>query len=108
MKVSELKPSKFMKALVDVPKDVHTPATITGISREDGEGDTGKYTLNLLHLEEFDKPLKLNSGMLDTLGELHGDETDNWRGKRVALFATVERFNGQKYDVIRIADTVPA
>jgi hypothetical protein len=109
MKVSEMKPSKYMKALVDVPKDAQVPVTITGVSREDGQDDNGKtYTLNLLHVQEFDKPLKLNSGMLDAISDLHSDETDAWRGKRIALYATVERFGGKKYDVIRIADKVPA
>jgi hypothetical protein len=107
MKVSEIKPSKYLKAHVDVPEDGTATATITNVSQEKGKGDDGEYTMNLLHLQEFDKPLKLNAGMLDTLTEVYGDETDEWRGKRVILFCTVQGFGGKDYNVIRIKKKNP-
>jgi hypothetical protein len=107
MKVAELKPSKYLKALVDIPKGKESIVTITDVTREEGEGDNGPYTLTLMHVQEFDKPVKLNSGMLDTVAELCGDDTDDWKGKKVTLFNTVERFGGKKYDVIRIKEAAP-
>jgi hypothetical protein len=103
MKVSDIAPSKYMKAHVDVPEDGTVTATITNVTQEKGQGDDGAdYTMNLLHLKEHDKPLKLNKGMLGVLEALYGDETDEWRGKRVILFCTVQGFGGKDYNVIRI------
>jgi hypothetical protein len=102
MKVSDIAPSKYMKAHVDVPEDGTALATITNVTQEKGQGDDGDYAINLLHFKEFDKPLKLNVGMLKTVEALYGGETDDWRGKRVVLFCTVQGFNGQDFNVIRI------
>lgn len=107
MKVSEIVPSKYMKAHVDVPEDGTATATITNVTQEKGKGDDGEYTTNLLHLQEFDKPLKLNVGMLKVLEALYGDETDAWRGKRVVLFCTVQGYAGKDYNVIRIKSKNP-
>lgn len=102
MKVFDIAPSKYMKAHVDVPEDGTVTATITNVTQEKGQGDDGDYSINLLHFQEHDKPLKLNVGMLKVLEALYGDETDEWRGKRVVLFCTVQGFGGKDYNVIRI------
>jgi hypothetical protein len=102
MKVSDIAPSKYMKAHVDVPEDGTVTATITNVTQEKGQGDDGDYAINLLHFKEHDKPLKLNKGMLGVVADLYGGETDDWRGKRVVLFCTVQGYNGTDYNVIRI------
>ncbi len=107
MKVSDIAPSKYMKAHVDVPEDGSVVATITNVTQEKGKNDEGEYVMNLLHLQEHEKPLKLNKGMLETLEDLYGGETDDWRGKRVSLFCTVQGFGGKNYDVIRIKNKNP-
>ncbi len=108
MKVSDIAPSKYMKAHVDVPEDGTVTATITNVTQEKGQGDDGAdYVMNLLHLKEHDKPLKLNKGMLQVLEALYGDETDEWRDHRVILFCTVQGFGGKDYNVIRIKPKNP-
>lgn len=107
MKVSDIAPSKYMKAHVDVPEDGTVTATITNVTQEKGQGDDGDYSINLLHFQEHEKPLKLNVGMLKVLEALYGDETDDWRGKRVILFCTVQGFGGKDYNVIRIKPKNP-
>lgn len=108
MKVADLKPSKYLKAKVEVPEEGSVTVTINGFYQETGEGDDGsEYKLNLLHFKEFDKALKLNSGMIDVLAALYGGDTDGWNGKRVVLFSTVQAYNGKDYDVIRIRNRNP-
>jgi hypothetical protein len=107
MKLNDIIPSKYMKAHVDVPEEGTVTATVSGLTQESGQGDDGDYTINLLHFREHEKPLKLNVGMLKTMGELYGDETDQWEGKRVILFCTVQDFGGRSYNVIRIKNKNP-
>ena len=95
MRLSGLFPSKYLKAL-DLEGD--TVFTIKAVVQEefDGEAKPG------ISFEETEKILLLNRTNGNTIGVLHGQETDHWAGKRITLFATEVDFKGKQTLAIRV------
>src|SRR5262249_44486974 len=80
-----LKDSKYLKK-----EDVTPPVTAT-ISKVSGPvnigGEGAKKMRYMLHFEELDKPMVLNSTNGQLIAQITGsDETDDWIGKRVTLY----------------------
>jgi hypothetical protein len=50
----------------------------------------------------------LNKTNADTISRLHTPETDNWIGKRIALFATEVDFAGKQTLALRVRMKAPA
>lgn len=71
-------------------------------------GRSDKKLAPILHFEGKKKGMVLNKTNACTIEELYGSETDNWIGKRIAIYATTTKFGRQTVDCIRIRDRVPA
>jgi hypothetical protein len=102
LKRNEIFPSRFLKP-DDIPTD---PLTVT-ISRVEMvnviQPSTGQPMQRLsVFFDELDRPLVCNRTNFDTIAALHGDETDNWRGKAIALFRTKTELGGAERDCIRV------
>lgn len=85
MNVNELKESKFLKRS-DVGEG--TVVTISGVDRanvaKEGAPEEMKW---ILHVEEFDKGLVLNSTCGQLIAQaLKSEESDDWVGKQVVLY----------------------
>jgi hypothetical protein len=84
MKLNELLPSTYLKK-----EDFPQPAllTIDRLERvnvaQEGQPPENKWCL---HFTELDRGLVLNSTNIQTLGAIHGDDTDHWIGKKVVAF----------------------
>lgn len=102
MNVNELKTSRFLKQ-TDVREGML--CTITGVSQENIAADGAEENLKwCLHIAENEKPLVLNPTNGAILSKILGsDESDDWIGKKVVLYADPNiSFGGKIVGGIRI------
>lgn len=102
MHVSALKESKFLKRT-----DVGTGAlaTIRSLSQENVAKEGAEPELKyVLHFEEFEKPLVLNSTNAQIIAQITKQEdTDDWTGHKVVLYDDPNvSFGGKLVGGIRI------
>ena len=102
MKVSDAFPSKYLKA---DDLNGNLAVTITAVEQEPVGLDK---TLKLvLYFRELPKPMVTNHTNADMIAHLHGDETDEWKGKRIVLKKALVPFQGKNVPAIRVADFIP-
>lgn len=111
-KLSDAFPSKYIAADVEIPDIDEGGAVVTIVGAEFvhvGQGDKQERKL-AVHLEEFDKPFLLNKTNASVIAEvLKSDDTDDWEGKRVKLYATDVQFGSDMVRGIRVSTRpVPA
>jgi hypothetical protein len=75
--------------------------TAKAVTQEPMQGDPNneKY---LLHFEEDPRGLVLNVTNARALGEILGDDSADWPGQKVVLYATTTDFAGTTVDCIRV------
>lgn len=54
-----------------------------------------------------EKRLVMNKTNATTIAEMHGNEIDDWKGKRITLFPTTTLAFGDTVDCIRVRPTAP-
>lgn len=107
-RVSQMIPSNYLKASALLAGDGHEErdVTITSVAQEAMPGDgTEKW---VVHFDEFDKGLVLNVTNTRQLGELCGDLSDDWIGRRVRLYVVPASFRGEEFPSIRIKSARPS
>jgi hypothetical protein len=107
--MTKLMESKFL-ATTDISEDEDTVVTIKKFGTDTFEGRNGEEdkTSTIAYFAEFEKGLRLNVGMKKAIVAATGtDETDEMKGKKLALFATTQEYGGQTYNVIRIKPKAP-
>lgn len=106
MKTKEMFQSNYIKAEVDlmrmnkkgVPQPVDLDVTIIGCTLEEFKADElsepeEKY---ILYFQETNKGLVLNKTNFKTLMKVHPvDDTDEWIGCQITLYATEVEFRGE-------------
>ena len=97
MKMSELFPSKYLKAY-DFVGGAKT-LKIKGVKIEEMSDGKEKPALTFF---EVDKSLVLNKTNGNVLVNLYGDDTDTWCGKPIQVFATSTDFAGKVVDCVRL------
>jgi hypothetical protein len=99
---SEAFPSKYLKAadLGDQP----AIATIKVAALENIKGFDGKEQPKVVcYFARHLKPLPLNRTNFDSIMDIAGsDETDDWAGTKIELYATETSMNGKILDCIRV------
>lgn len=110
MKISEMFPSKYLKA-ADFAEDQVMVATIRNVEMEEltkknGEADSKP----VIYFREKDiKPFVCNKTNAAIINKIYGvDDTDDWIGKRIALMVTQVDSFGEQVDAIRVRAKVPA
>jgi hypothetical protein len=101
-KVSEMYPSRWLAA-ADLENADHV-VTITDIDSEEVAKGEAKW---IVHFKELDKGLVLNKTNTRMIALLLGDDTDDWLGRRITLFATQVDFQGEQFDAIRVRKKLP-
>lgn len=97
MKANELCPPPHLEA-ADFPND--TEVTIKAVSfAEVGEEKANK---GILFFEEYTRGMVLNRTNLKRIIEHHGNETDEWKGKKLTLYPSETEFGGKTVDCIRV------
>jgi hypothetical protein len=97
MKMSELFPSKYLKA-EDFAEGART-LKIKGVKIEEMNDGKEKPAITFF---DVDKILVLNKTNGNVLVSLFGDDTDSWCGKPIQVFATSTDFAGKMVDCIRL------
>ncbi len=98
MDINEAFPSKFIKAADLKGRDV----TVVIASCEiETIGDERKL---VLAFQGKDKTLVCNRTNALTVAEMYGNDTDQWVGREIVLFATKVPFQGKLTDAIRVKE----
>ena len=98
-KLSEMFPSKWLKAS-DIDQDYEVE--IVEVTTDNiGQGDQ-KEEKFVVHFQEFDKGLVLNKVNASMIAAQHGDDTDNWIGKKVVLTVEDVAYQGKIVPAIRV------
>jgi hypothetical protein len=108
MNINTAFPSKYLKAGDDVPEDETIILTIEKVELETiglGKDATDKP---VLYFEEVDKGMVLNKTNSLAIAKLYGADTDDWVGKRLALFSTYVQFQSEMVLSIRVKPKAPA
>jgi hypothetical protein len=90
------------------PNDIEEAAIVTVAGYEQGEvddpeRDSGKRITGCVWFEETgDKVIWLNKGMMDTLVEKLGDETDHWVGKQIPIERHTATYGNKKFPKVHI------
>lgn len=103
MKISELFPSKFLRA--DDLDGREAECAIDNVGAEDVAGDGNDKPV--LYFEGKDKGLVLNKTNSMEIASSYGDDTDKWSGKPVVLYPTKTQYQGKLVPCIRIRIPVP-
>lgn len=101
MRISSSFPSNYLKA-ADIPEGRFIPFTIEQCVNEDVGNDDKPENKPVLYFHGKQKGLILNRTNADSIAAVYGDETDDWRGKVVQLYASKVKFNGQMVGCIRV------
>jgi hypothetical protein len=103
-KLSEMFPSKYLKP-TDI-EDEDAALTIKSIKAEEvGQERDNKY---VLYFKEIDKGLVMNKTNTQTIAKvLKSDDTDEWIGKQITLYATEVEFKGESILGIRVRLKAP-
>jgi hypothetical protein len=105
MRLNEIFQNDYLKA-DDLGED-DMALTIKSVEPKEFQGQNGKEWKAIVHFRESEKSLVANKTNCNTIAEIHGDETDNWIGKRIALYATEVEFGGKTMLGIRVRLRAP-
>src|SRR5262245_23010757 len=61
----------------------------------------------VVYFHEDERGLVLNKTNMTTIAKLHGEETDDWVGKKIALFTTVVEFKDERVKALRVRSKPP-
>lgn len=101
MRVELLYPSKYLKAVDFLGKDV--TMTIKSVKREEIQMQGGRKDMKvILYFEETEKMIVMNKTNAMSISELLSKECDEWIGKKVIFFPTKDRFGNKQVDCIRV------
>jgi hypothetical protein len=104
-KIGDMYPSRYLKA--GDFEDGDATLTIADIRQErigQGRDADDKW---IVYFEEEEKGLVLNKTNSNSIAKLHGDDTDDWIGKEITLFATEVQFQSEMVEAIRIRSKPP-
>lgn len=103
--VSEQFPSNYLKTEdIRANAALRAPLTIRVVEDEDIGGESKL----VMYFRGVDKGLPLNRTNCETLAEILGDDTDDWRGGVITLIAERTQFRGKRVWGTRIDKVTPA
>lgn len=95
MKVSKVFGNTYMSAEHVTPQgDTYTIAAVV-------EEAVGTDQRHVIYFDDCDMGLPLNKTNALAIAELHGDETNEWRGKQITLYRSSTFFQGRNTPCIR-------
>lgn len=106
MKISQLYPSKYVKA-ADLEGRTIT-LTIAKLTLETLGHGAEQEKKPVLYFDKATKGLVLNRTNAMIIAALYGDESNDWTGKRISIYPTRVKAFGQMQDCIRVREEIPA
>ena len=105
-RVNEMMESRYLKQ-ADVDND--TPVTIAKVGKANvAKKDEEPEFKWLIKFAEFDKPMVLNSTNIKRLARAHGDESDDWIGKKMVIYVDPDvEFGGNVVGGLRLRASRP-
>lgn len=70
-------------------------------------GTSQKERKPLVHFVGKKKPMVLNTTNAKAIAAMYGNNTDDWAGKPISIYATKTTFAGEEVDCIRVRPTPP-
>jgi hypothetical protein len=109
MRLNDAFPSKYLKADHDVPEEGQLVVTIRRVEIETlGQGKDAEDK-PVVYFDETEKPLVLNRINFATIAKvLNSDDTDDWTGRRIALYSADVTFGKDQMRGIRVRSKAPA
>lgn len=101
MNINSAFPSKYLKS-ADLPEDGDLILTMDDVSIETVGQDEDAEQRPILRFADHEKALVLNKTNANTIAAMYGPETENWKGQRIALFATEVAYQGKMTLAIRV------
>lgn len=102
MRISSAFPSKYLRA-ADLPEDKSVAVVIDHVSIENVAGnDDPNDEKPVLYFQGKQKGVVLNRTNANVISAVYGDDTDQWVGKQVLLYATETSFQGKMMPCIRM------
>lgn len=104
MKLADVFPSNYLAAS-DFDED--TVRTIQRVEEEIlGQGKDAQKKA-VIYFDEDDKGMVCNKTNFKTIASLHGDDTDDWIGKQITLYATEVPFGDKMVMSVRVRLKAP-
>lgn len=101
--MKELYPSKYLKADDVEEEGGEVRALIKGIKLEELQNNEGQNEEKpILYFTNLAKGLVLNRTNADRIAAVHGDESDEWRGKEIILYTEPITAFGKTANAIRV------
>lgn len=96
MKVSDAFPSSYLKAT-----DFSDGPALLIMDRTEFEliGDDRKM---ILYFQGKEKGLVCNKTNANTIADIYGDDTDDWKGREIVLFEAYVDFQGKSVAAVRV------
>lgn len=102
MRIGQAFPSKYLKAS-DLPEGQFIGVTIDRVQVENVAGNgQAEEDKPVLYFVGKEKGLVLNRTNSQAIADVFGDETDDWTGKRILIYATETLFQGTMKPCIRV------
>jgi hypothetical protein len=100
MKISQTFPSYFLSG--DEIMDSQIVVTIREVKQEVVPTRPGKDDEEVIaiYFEDKKRGVRLNKTRAKEIARIHGDETDNWIGKKVKMYTEPQKAFGELHNVI--------
>ena len=102
MKLNEMFPSNLLKAQDVTDAGGEMPLTIAKVEMKEFDGDNGTKERKPIIFFTNDKQMVCNKTNGTTLGQMLGNDTDDWLGKEITLIVQSVDFAGKSTPAIRI------
>jgi hypothetical protein len=108
MRMNDVFPSNYLKADTEVPEEGEVAVTISSVTMETlGQGKDSEEK-PVIFFEEFDKGLVCNKTNWQMISRVCGsDDSDDWVGRRIALYSTDVQFGNEVTRGIRVRSKAP-
>lgn len=104
MRTNDLFPSRFLKAEDFEDGELRT-LTVKSVDLEELGQGKDKKEKPVIYFRDSDKGLVLNKTNCSIIAKLYGEETDDWFGKKITLYAIETESFGDIVRAIRVRDT---
>ena len=85
-----------------------TTVTISRVEAKELTAQGGRKSKKpIVYFERADKGFACNKTNAKTIAGMYGNDTEQWVGKKLTLFATQTQMGGETVDCIRVRNVVP-